>query len=331
MSGILRRNDLDRMMYWLGNTLAIGPGMGDVFFVAPAASAYETWFKKMGVKNDHLFATPALGYAATTDDRNDVVCVAPGTYTVTAELDWTKRYTHLVGLGGPNQRGYDTYGTQMYSDTITVARLIHLTGQRCQFHNITIANNGANATCLSAFANAGYGTILKNVQLIGMMNSTQAQTTLASSLELLQYGGYLYAENCIFGTTEWAVQNSTSNAPILFSNTVDGQGPADGKFLNCKIQAAQAGTDHPLIHAPNNNGIGRDWIFDRCEFYAFVENHVGACAQVITEAGNVKTHDVVFKNCSGINITKWKTTTNGCTWASGGTDIGTSGVAVTAA
>jgi len=206
----------------------------------------------------------------------------------------------------------------MYSDTITVARLVHVTGERNQFHNMTFANNGANAACLSAFTVDGYGTILKNSQFIGMMAATQCDTTLANSLDIASGAYYLEAENCIIGTTEWAVQGATTNAPLMFSNTVDAAQPQDGKFTNCKIQSQVAATTRPLIYIANNNGIGRDWIFDRCEFYAFYQNHGGACAQVITDSGNPKTHDLVFKDCVAINCTAYRTASDGCTWASGG-------------
>jgi hypothetical protein len=303
---------------WLMSTLQLGPGIGDVFHLVVSGSAYHTWLLNQRIAGDHIFTTLAAAYAAMTNRRNDVLLVYPGTYVVTASLTWANDFCHMIGLGGPNQRGYDTYGTQFYSTTITVAQIINLTGKRCQFHNVTFANNGANAACLSAFKVDGYGAFLKNIQAIGMMAATQCDTTLANSLDIAAGASYLRAEDCIFGTTEWAVQGSNTNAPILFSNTNGATMPQDGKFTNCKIQSQIAAATRPLIHVGNHAGVGRDWIFDRCEFYAFSDNHAVACAQVITDPGNPMTHDILFKDCHAFNVTAYRTASDGCTWASGG-------------
>lgn len=306
------------LLNWLMSTLQMGPGIGDVFYLVVSGSAYHVWLLNQKVPGDHIFTTLAAAYAATTNARNDVILVFPGTYTVTAELNWTNRYTHLVGVGGQNIRGYDTYGTQFYTTTATVARLVDLTGERCQFHNVTFANNGAGAGALSSFAVRGYGAKLKHSQFIGMMAATQCDTTGASSLEIAAGGSYLEAEDCLIGSTEWATQGSDTNAPLLFSNAVGETQPQDGKFTNCKIQSRIAATTRPLIHATAGPGIGRDWIFDRCEFYAFYLNHAGKCDQVITNGGSPMTHDVLFKDCAALNCTAYRTASNGCTWASGG-------------
>lgn len=315
---IKKRNFKPYILNWLLPKLDVGLSIGNIFYVAEAASAMEDNLKLNGVPDSEIYHSLVTVEDAMTAGNNDVALVCPGTYTETVETDWDKRYCHMVGLGGPNVRGYDTYGTQFYSTTITVAKILHLTGQRCQFHNITFANNGANAACLSAFTVDGYGARLKNCQFIGMMAATQCDTTLANSLDIAGGAYYLEAENCIIGSTEWATQGATTNAPLMFSNTVEAAQPQDGKFTNCKIQSVVAATTRPLIYVANNNAIGRDWIFDRCEFYAFYQNHVGACAQVITDSGNPKTHDMVFKDCVAINCTAYRTASNGCTWASGG-------------
>ena len=312
---------------WLMNTLGLGPGIGDVFYLCVSGGAYHAWLTDdLKADGDHIFHTLAAAYAATTNARNDVILAYPGTYTVTAELDWANRYTHLVGVGGPNIRGYDTYGTQFYTTTATVARLIDLTGERCQFHNVTFANNGANNACLTSFAVRGYGATLKNSQFIGMMNNTQGACTLASSLEIAGGGSYLEAENCIIGTTEWGLQASDTNAPLYFSAAEEL--PADMKFTNCKVQSYIAATTRALIYAASQNAINRDVVFDRCEFYAFSINHAVKCAQVIVTPGSPSTHDVLFKDCAAINCTAYRTASNGCTWATGAAAASKSGVAI---
>lgn len=203
MSGILRRNDLDRALYWLGNTLGLPPGMGDVFFVAPADSAYNTWFKKMGVDNHHLLTTPALAYAATTAARNDIVAVAPGTYAVTANLAWAKDNTHLVGLAGPNSRGGMGTGVCINTSTAAVDSVIEVTGDNVQFHNVQTRNVGAANTNLSSLK--------------------------------LSTGVNFYAEGCHFSAQGAATQVDTATACALWFYTATAGKPWGARFKNCKI------------------------------------------------------------------------------------------------
>lgn len=322
---IKRRHLSTAVENWLMSTLQMGPGIGDLFYVAASGSAYETWFKKQGIDTDHLFTTVAAAFAATTGDRNDVVLKEPGLETVTAELDWDHNRTHLIGLGGPQQKGYES-GTGITSSTITVANVIHNTGVNCQFHNVTVRNAGANATCLSAFKNAGYGTRMIGCQVIGVVDAaTQGVTALANSLEIASGGYYFYAENSNFGSTDFVTLAADTATVLLFGS--DGMS-SDGKFVNCNFSAVIDATTRCLIYI-RTNGIDRDWIFDSCEFYAFSTNHGYVMAEVVKNQATVpSTYDMVFKNCSAISCTGWRTDSNACTWASGGTDVAKSGVAI---
>jgi hypothetical protein len=307
---IKRRHLSPAFEQWLVSTLGLGPGIGDVFYVAASGTQYETWCKKQGADSDHLFTTVAAAYAATTSNRNDIVLKYPGIETVTAELDWANSRTHLVGLGGPQQKGYES-GTGLYSSTITVANVIHNTGVNNQFHNITVMNAGANATCLSAFKNAGYGTRLIGCQVIGCAAATQAATALANSLAIAAGGYYFYAENCNFGSTDFGTLGADTASVLLF----EASGMcSDGKFVNCNFGAQIDATTRTLIYI-GTDGIDRDWIFDRCEFYAFAANHAYTMAQVVTNQAAVpSTYDMLFKDCHAINCTGWRTDSNGCTW-----------------
>ncbi len=303
----------EHLTQYLLNKLDLGAGIGEVYYAASSSSNYATWLADNGVKN--VFTTVALAYAATTSDRNDVVCKMPGLETVTAELDWSNSRTHLVGLGGPQHKGYES-GTGLTSSTITVANVIHNTGVNNQFHNVTVMNQGANASCLSAFKNAGYGTRMIGCQIIGAAESaTQAKTALANSLEIANGGYYFYAENCNFGSTDFVTLGADTATVLLFGS--DGMS-SDGKFVACNFSAAIDANTRALIYI-RTNGIDRDWVFDRCEFYAFSTNHMYTMAQVVTNQATIpSTYDMVFKDCVAINCTAYRTASNACTWASGG-------------
>ena len=295
----------------------LGVGVGELYYVVGTRGQVDNYYwllKKRGVSDSKIFTTVAAAYAATTSARNDVVLQYPGIETVTAELDWANSRTHWIGLGGAQHKGYES-GTGITSSTITVANVVHNTGVNNQFHNITAMNAGANAACLSAFKNAGYGTRMIGCQIIGCAAATQAATALANSLEIAAGGYYFYAENCNFGSTDFGTLGANTACVLLFGS--DGM-CSDGKFVKCNFGAAIDATTRTLIYICTN-GIDRDWIFDQCEFYAFSTNHTYTMAQVVTNQASIpSTYDMVFKDCTAINCTAYRTASNACTWASGG-------------
>ncbi len=327
---MIKKRNLDpSLVQWIMNVTGLGPGIGEVFYVAPASSStsqYRTQLESMGVTTSESFTTVAAAYAAAVSDRNDVILKAPGLETVTAELDWEKNRTHLIGLGGPQQKGYES-GTGLTSSTITVANVIHNTGVNNQFHNITVMNQGANATCKSAFKNAGYGTRLIGCQIIGCAAATQAATALANSLAIASGGYYFYAENCNIGSTDFGTLGADTACHILFE--ANGMS-SDGKFVNCNVSAQIDATTRTLIYI-GTNGIDRDWVFDNCTFYAFAANHAYTMTQVVTNQATVpSTYDMAFHNCLAINCTEFRTDSNGCTWVTGSAANGKGGIAVVA-
>jgi hypothetical protein len=313
----------NNLINWLGSILGIGPALGDVYFLASNGGAYEANLLECGVHSDKIFHSFYTAEDALTSGQNDVLCVAPETFTETLETDWDKTRTHVVGMGGPQNAGPDV-GTIITTATATVGATIHNTGTCNQFHNITVTNSGAAATALTAFKNAGPGTRLINSQFVGMMGATACDTTLASSLEIAAGGYYFYAEGCTIGTTDYQIQGSDTNAPILFSNTTGGGAPSDGKFYKCSIKTYVAATTRGLIHIASAVAIDRDWLFEKCLFYSFSVNHGFTTAQVVTPTANPSTYDLTFKDCAGINVTDWVTDTNSCIWSSS-PDAGTAG------
>jgi len=327
---MIKKRNLDpSLVQWIMTQTGLGPGIGKVFYVAPAASSssqYRTWLEGLGILESEMFLTVAEAYAAAVTDRNDVILKAPGIETVTAGITWAKNRTHLIGLGGPQQKGYES-GTGLYSSTTSVAAVIHNTGVNNQFHNITVMNAGANAACLSAFKNAGYGTRMIGCQIIGCAAATQAATALANSLAIASGGYYFYAENCNIGSTDFGTLGADTACHILFE--ASGMS-SDGLFKNCNISAQIDATTRCLIYI-GTNGIDRDWIFDNCTFYAFAANHAYTMTQVVTnQATTPSTYDMAFHNCLAINCTEFRTDSNACTWVTGPAANGKGGIAVVA-
>jgi hypothetical protein len=325
---IKKRNFRPYILNWLIPKLGIGMSIGDIFYVATADSAMENNLKVNGVPDSEIYHTLAAVEDVMRDGRNDVALVCPGTYTETTETNWDKNYCHLVGLGGPNVRGYDTYGTQFYCATTDINQIVHLTGTRCQFHDVTFANNYADAHNITSFLVGGYGARLVGCQFIGLMAATQCATAYNSALEVTTLGSYLSAERCIIGTTEWAAQDGTQVAPLMFTGVSSVTAPTDGVFINCQIRGQLTQGTDPLIYVKGDGGLTGGWLFDQCHFYAFSPNHTVACAQVITGDAHPYTQDVLFKDCAAVNCTAYRTASSySQAWATGASAAAKAGIA----
>jgi len=295
MSGVIHRKDLERIKYWLGNVLGLPPGMGDTFFVASSGSAYEAWFKKMGIDGGHLFTTPALGYAAMTTLRNDILCVAPEVFTTTAALTWAKSNCHMVGLGGPNIQGRKSTtgtfptmpgGACMFTDTVDVVSTLHVTGARNQFHNMQIVNWGIDVHNLQAVrvggtANLSFGNYFKKCNIQGIGNTTQSNA-IASSLTIGAGASYYQFDECIIGHNTYGGARATVNQGHLFyAGSVEeglgaGYGPQNGQFNDTLFLSRGSTATVPMVtigsEAGDGEALDRVHDFTRCRF----ENWYGA-------------------------------------------------------
>jgi len=313
-----RKRELkERMLAWLAAKLGVGPSLGDVYYLATADGAMEANLLEMGVKSSDIFHSLYTAEDAMTSGQNDVLCVTYGTYTETAETDWDKSSTHIVGLGGPQQSGFDV-GTILTTATGTVGAVIHNTGTRNQFHDITVTNSGAAATALTAFNNAGPGTRMIGCQIAGMLGATACDTALASSLQMSANGYYFHCEDTIIGTTDGQVIGADTAAPLYF---VASAMVSDNYFKNCLIQGRIAAVTRVLLYI-GELGCDRQLVFDGCTFYSFSVDHGTTMTQAISDA-NTSTHDIIIKNCAGIGMTDW--TTNANMTYSSSPDAGTAG------
>lgn len=312
-----KRELKERMLAWLAGKLGVGPSLGDVYYLASDGGAMEANLLAMGISSDNIFHSFYTAEDALTTGQNDVLCVCRETFTETLETDWDKSLCHVVGLGGAQHSGFDV-GTIITTSTATVGAVIHNTGTGNQFHDVTVTNAGAAATALTAFHNNGPGTKMVGCQIVGMLGATACDTALASSLQISANGYYFYAENCIIGTVDAQIQGSDTNAPIYFAGT----GLAsDGEFRKCRIQTLIDTATRPLIYVAAQS-MGPGWVFDQCVLYAFCVNHTTAMNQAVSDA-DIHTHDILFMNCAGVNITDWKTDA-GMVWANS-SDAGTAG------
>jgi pectin methylesterase-like acyl-CoA thioesterase len=156
---IKRRNLSPSLVNWIMTESGLGPGIGHIRYLVATSTAYRTQLGDLGVDESDMYTDLLTAYNATTTDRNDIIFVMPGVYEVTAAVAWSKSHVHMIGLAGPLISGDWTTADScvIYTDTITVADVITLTGHGCIFKNLVIENYGANAANVSAVRVAGYG------------------------------------------------------------------------------------------------------------------------------------------------------------------------------
>jgi len=293
---IKKRNFKPYVMQWLANKLELGLGIGDIYYVAASGGvAYQNLLDN-GVPTSEIFTTVGAAEDATTTTNNDVVLVTPGAYAETVELAWDKPHTHLVGLGGPNQLGdYSEPNAVMYSTTITVANVLNITGQNCQFHNINVQNNGANAACVSAVKLDKYGCYFKNMRISGCMAATQAATALACSLWIRGAGMYPIFDNCVIGHDVWTTRTGANQGVILFneSNTQAN----GGLFRNCQVLSVCETATGNFVAVVGNNVVGRGWVFDNCIFNNYTTGTRMNQAFYQSASNSINDRAILLKDC----------------------------------
>lgn len=309
MDFIVRRGrGLDpAVLAWLMGTLQIGPGIGDVHFVVKEASAYYSWLRddlKMPAAKIHHTVT--AGEDALTASRNDVLCVYPGAYDETAEIAWDKANTHLVGLGGPNVGGdWSEPNVVIYSDGTSVASVITVTGQNCQFHNAVVSNYGNNAACLTAFTLNKYGCVFKNMAFQGVMTAGVDDVVAAASLYIGGNAHYPIFENCIIGQDVWDEREGANSGQLRFTGTTQ---PNGGVFRNCRFLSRSNTVTVAMVALPANGACGRSWVFDNCHFCNLHTSftNLNQVFYLNDSAGQV----ITLKDCCAQGFDEWQDADN---------------------
>jgi hypothetical protein len=319
---------------YLADTLGLGPGLGDIWYVAPTDASTARYRSKLisnGVAGDHLFSTLAAAENAAIASRNDVVCVLPGSYTVTASLTWDKNQTHLVGLGGPNQFYCPTTATngavKLYCATSAVDNILAIAGNYNQIHGIQTQNtyNGTSNVCDVKVQ--ARNTFIKNCHFRGGNGAGQlganAGIPLYIDSSVAGGGNGFRAENCTFGTSGNSARTSGPGAVYFVGGAAAAFNPV---FKNCtfEMRCETTGSSNPkLIHLAANYAVDRMLLFDDCIFYSFWENMGGNVDYAIVDACTT-THSIVLKNCAMAGIDAWCNVSTYCfaTIANAGSDGG---------
>ena len=313
---IKKRNLDNSLIQWIMTVTGLGPGIGEMFWVAPRASAtsqFKTQLEDdLGV-SDNIYATPIVGEVPMVAYRNDVMLVMPGNYLQTASIAWGKANSHMIGLAGPSIGGDygDASGVNLYTTTAAVADCIHITGKTSQFLNMGFDNNGAATTNRAGAKIDAAGVHMKNCTIIGNMNGTQAANANCASLKIDGGGHYPVIENCTIGSDVWGARSAASSGQILFA---DNSQPNDGLFRNCVIRSESVTAAACMVVVNPLHACGRGWIFDNCGFIN-VAHSGGAQGTTLTQAFYLAVGDagveIFLHNCYAAGLDQWQTSDQG--------------------
>lgn len=301
------RNLEPSLIQWIMTQTGLGPGIGEIKYVAPATSAtsqYRTQLESMGVSSGDIFTSPADAYDAMVGYRNDVMLVAPGAYDLEEELTWDLQNTHCIGLGGPNVGGdWSEPNVVIYSDETDCASVITVTGANSIFRDLVISNYGNNAACLTAATINIYGVTCKNVAFQGVMTAGNDDTVAAASLYIGGAGMYPIIEDCVIGQDVWDEREGANSGMLRFSSATGR--PNGGLFRRCRFLSRSLTATVALVALPAAQCIGRSWVMDQCHFSNFYDGSTNLNQVFYTVTGTQK-KAIQLRNCSMSGFDSWQ-------------------------
>ena len=209
-----------------------GPN-SNVFVVDPLAGSDSN----TGATFESPLATIAAAYALCTTNQNDVVLLVGGPTgnALAAALDWTKSYTHLVGLSadipGTGQRCRVTG-----SATVDAAYLIDFQGNGCIVKNVQFFNGNDAAADSGAAIVSGDRNHFENCFFAGMGHATAGARAGSYSLKV-NGGEENFFKRCTFGLQ--TIIRAAANAELVMAGDCYRNKFQDCEFVSWSVTAGK--------------------------------------------------------------------------------------------
>ena len=275
------------------------PFTGNYYYVNP----YSGLDGNTGTSPANALKTLTAALAKCTAGNNDVVLlisyVAGGTTTsatLTANLDWNKDSTHLIGVCAPTMvsqraRIAPAAGATSFTPFMTVS------ANNCFFANLSIfggfGTGGASNITVSL---TGDRNAFENVSFQGLADAASAGGTGARVMKLTGSSENTFT-NCTIGLD--TVQRTAANYAVEFAS-----GSARNIFQNCIFPswASAGGAGGAALYGAAASAIDRFTLMDSCAFLNAVASTGTAITDLISlpsSAGGM----VVLKNCITVGYT----------------------------
>lgn len=250
--------------------------------------------------------TITRAYALCTEGRNDVVVLmsapttaAPttGTFRLSAQLDWAKSATHLVGMTAPTMIGQRARISTATGATSNIADLLKVSAQGCYFANFSIFQGVGQASTDEQLCQiTGQRNAFFNVAFQGMGSANGAAR--AGSYVLYLNGG---SENTFVGCQIGVDTQSRSaaNASVKLRSAA-----TRNIFKDCLFPVYATATSPLIVDAAASASIDRFAWFKNCLITNFGSSALAAVVGFHASQGGF----VLMDNCSAAGCTDWTAT-----------------------
>lgn len=184
-----------------------------------------------GTRMDDALKSVVRALALCTADQDDLV-VMLNKETLTANLDWNKKKTHLMGVSAI---GGLVGGGGLQSSAAAVTDLFTLSANECIIKNLFFDNYGTNAACVGAFKVTGImNHMIRCAMYLG--NNSNAALGVATAYDCMVTGAYNRFTDCMIGSGY-----SLTTVAARGALRIDGQ-PGDLVFEDCIIRMHSSDT-----------------------------------------------------------------------------------------
>lgn len=278
---MIKKRNLDpSLLQWIQSQAGIGPMLGNVKYLTPAASSssqFRTTLQGLGVSDGDMFTTLVAAEAALTDYNHDVLVVAPGWFEEIATTTWDLYDSHILGSSmTPNQSRTDIVQT-----TNSFSPMMTISGRGNSFANLTF-RHGVGSTDYVGLLVSGRYNYFENVYWMTPMVQAQADHTSYIGVNVTGHGNYF--RNCHFGS------DGMARGAKNYSISVAGRGNV---FEDCVFSMLADATSPHFINL-NTADDSRYNLFKNCTFFVHYVNHTDQIALAVDVTGAMSTGNLIF-------------------------------------
>jgi len=316
---MIKKRNLDpSLVQWIMSQTGLGPGIGELFWVAPAKSStsqYRTQLQRWGVEQNYkIYSDITVAEAAMESYRNDVMLVMPGAYNTKGALTWSKHNSCLLGLGHPIKNWYGDGGAvtiRNVAETDGAYGMLN-TGNYCNFINAHFDNLGEDAACVCSVKEQGRDPHYRGCLFGGHVRSEQAGAAAAAAIwvdtSVTAAGHGLVLDDCVVGYSG-SYTRSNSNTLLLFGATGASGSGSNVTLRNTVFNSRSKVAGCSAIKFAANNTVDRMFLIDGCTFYNFYDaNDITSTLTEVINDDCATTHKILVRNSFQTGWASWEGT-----------------------
>lgn len=291
---------------------------GNSYYVDPANGSDTN----SGLSPDYALSTLTAAHDKCTANNNDTVYLIANNsgITLSAALDWSKDYTHLIGLCAPVYAGKRARIFQ--AAAATGIDLLTFSGSGCIVKNIYAFHGVNDATSKICATVTGERNYFENCHFAGIGNVAMS---VAGSASVKLTGSENVFKNCQIGLDTVA---RDADATELW---LDGAASRN-VFEDCQLYGYISAAGYSQVTIEDGTGIDRYLIFKNCLFMTDSTNQAVAQTSVFNIKAAIVQGKIVLFNCMALTdgAAEWDSNSRGIIYnnavaaaASGAGGIGT--------